>query len=152
MSGKLLLPYKAAIIQELGKDALYEDQINHVGEREFGIRWGGTYPSDRVPPLKKDRFYVVNNSGHKGAGTHWLALYSSKGGRVYVYDSFARPITRLIPRTVRKIRHEHIFEEANYIPDQRGASSVCGHLSLAWLLLVRDMGIRKALEGVVDTV
>ena len=152
MSGRLLLPYKTAIIRELGKGPLDEGQIDEIGLREFGRKWGGVHPSDRLPALKKDRFYVVNNAGHRSPGTHWLGLYSSPGGRVYIYDSFARFITRLIPKTVRKIRHENIVEEANQNADQRGASSVCGQLSLSWLLLVRDMGIRKALEGVVDVI
>ena len=152
MSGRLLLPYKAAIVRELGKGPLDEGQIDHVGEREFGRKWGGTHPSDQLPAFKKDRVYIVNNAGHRSPGTHWLGLYSSTGGRIYVYDSFSRPVTRLIPRAVKKIRHENILEEANQNADQRGASSVCGQLSLSWLLLVRDMGIRKALEGVVDVV
>ena len=152
MSGKLLLPYKAAIVRELGKGPLDEGQIDEIGQREFGRKWGGTHPSDQLPSLKRDRFYIVNNAGHRSPGTHWLGLYSSLGGRIYVYDSFSRPVTRLIPRAVKKIRHENILEEANQNADQRGASSVCGQLSLSWLLLVRDMGIRKALEGVVDVV
>ena len=152
MSGRLLLRYKTAIVRELGKGPLDEGQIDEIGLREFGRKWGRTHPSDQLPAFKKDRFYVVNNAGHRSPGTHWLGVYSSSGGRIYVYDSFSRPVTRLIPRAVKKIREENILEEANFVPDQRGASSVCGQLSLAWLLLVRDMGIRKALEGVVDIV
>ena len=79
MSGKLLLPYKAAIVRELGKGPLDEGQIDEIGQRELGRKWGGAHPSDQLPAFKKDRFYIVNNAGHRSPGTHWLGVYSSTG-------------------------------------------------------------------------
>lgn len=149
MSGYSILPYKNAIIREVGNTALYEDQINELGRRMFGPRWGGVYPSDKMPKTQHNKFYVVNTNESSGGGIHWLGIYSSQAGRIYVYDSYARPVTKLIRKAVKNILKKHIVEEANQLPDQRD-SEVCGHLSLAWLCLVRDAGIRRALEGVAD--
>ena len=150
MSGPLLRPYKQRLLRELGREALYDDQIDAVGRREFKRRWGGVHPSDGVPPVKPNRYYVVNSGFRGGPGSHWVALYISPAGRVYVYDSFSRWATRIIPATVRKIGPEHLVEDANGVPDQRGLSEVCGVLSLAWLMAVRDHGIRRSLDGPLE--
>ena len=152
MSSALLRPYKQQLLRELGREALYDDQLDVVGRREFKRRWGGVHPSDGVPPLKPNRFYIVNSGFKGGPGSHWVALYVSPGGRVYVFDSFARTSTKIIPATVRRLGPEHFIEDANSVADQRGASEVCGVLSLAWLIAVRDRGIRQALDGPLERV
>ena len=59
--------------------------------------------------------------------------------------------TKIVPATVRRLGQEHfIIEDANSVPDQRGLSEVCGVLSLAWLMAVRDHGIRRSLDGPLE--
>lgn len=153
MSSSSLAGYKAGLIRELGRESLYEDTIDRVGRREFGRRWGGVHASDGVPrSLKPNRFLVVNSGFRGGPGSHWVALYTSPSGRAYVYDSFARGATKIVPATVRGLRQERVVEDANGVADQRGDSQVCGVLSLGWLMLVRDRGIRRALDGHLERV
>ena len=78
----MLRPYKQRLLRELGREALYDDQIDAVGRREFKRRWGGVHPSDGVPPVKPNRYYVVNSGFRGGPGAHWVALYVSPAGRV----------------------------------------------------------------------
>jgi hypothetical protein len=149
MTSKDLAPYKAAIIEALGREALEDSTIEKFGQAEFKRRWGGVHAEDRIGHVASNRFYIVNTSRHGGAGVHWTGLYVTRAGRSYIYDSFARPIAKLLPHEVRKMRREgHDVEEAHAHANQR-SSDLCGQLSLAWLLLVRDHGIRAALEGPV---
>jgi hypothetical protein len=51
------------------------------------------------------------------------------------------------------LKQEHLeVEDANAHSDQRGSSEVCGVLTLAYLMLVRDVGIKKALDGPLERV
>ena len=152
MSTEVLRPYKQKLLRELGRVALYDDQLNVVGRREFGRRWGAVHPSDGVPPVKPHRFYIINSGFKGGPGSHWVALYVSPAGRVYIFDSFARTATKIVPATVRRLSPKHFIEDANGVADQRGASEICGALSLAWLMLVRDVGIRRSLDGPLERV
>ncbi len=152
MSAEVLRPYKQKLLRELGRVALYDDQLDVVGRREFGRRWGGVHPSDGVPPVKPNRFYIVNSGFKGGPGSHWVALYVSPAGRVYMYDSFARTSTKIVPSTVRRLSARHFIEDANGVADQRGDSQVCGVLCLSWLMLVRDVGIRRSLDGPLERV
>jgi hypothetical protein len=153
MSSKDLAPYKAAVIETLGRKALEDDAIDMFGRAQFKRRWGGVHSEDEVGHnLVPNRYHIVNTSRHNGPGVHWTGLYVSRAGRAYVYDSFARPIAKLLPHEVRKMRGEgHAVEEAHAHANQR-SGELCGQLSLAWLLLVRDHGIRAALEGPIDVV
>ena len=153
MSSASLRPYKQRLLRELGREALFDDQIDVVGRREFGRRWGGVHPSDGVPPVRPNRYYIVNSGYRGGPGAHWTGLYVSPAGRAYIYDSFARGAAKIVPATVRRLEPEHfIIEDANGKADQRGASEICGALSLAWLMLVRDVGIRRSLDGPLERV
>jgi hypothetical protein len=59
--------------------------------------------------------------------------------------------TKIVPATVRRLEREHfVIEDANSVPDQRGASEICGVLSLSWLMAVRDHGIRRSLDGPLE--
>lgn len=149
MSSKKLAPYKAAVVEVLGREALEDNVIDQFGREQFKRRWGGVHAEDDRPNLTPNRYHIVNTGRHNSPGVHWTALFVSRGGRAYIYDSFARPIPSLLPHEVRKIRDTGAaVEEANEQADQRG-SDLCGQISLAWLLLVRDHGIRSGLEGPV---
>jgi hypothetical protein len=128
---KLFNRYKASLIAELGRDALDTTTINRIGKQEFGSHWGGTHPQDRVK-LEPNKFYVINTDTHEGDGEHWMGLYTTKT-RAYLYDSnrgFELGRTDRVPH----------MEQIGY------DSAICGDASLAFLLTVRDLGIRAASE------
>lgn len=153
MSGKLLLGNKRALMRELGRGALDDRQIDAVGRREFKRRWGGVFASDGLPKLLPNHYYVVNSGFVDGPGAHWVGLYVTPRGRAYIYDSFSRGVRKLMWAAARDIaRQGLVLEAANGVADQRGSSEICGHLSLSWLMAVRDKGVRAALEGPVERV
>ena len=140
--------YKRRLIARLGRDALYASDIDAIGRVEFGKRWGGASAQASWKP-RRDRFYVVNTAvSATSPGIHWCAVYVSPRGSTYAYDSFGRSVRRLLHRVGKTAAAWGAGELRGSEPDpeQRGPSAVCGHLSLAWLLVVRDRGVRAALS------
>lgn len=141
--------YKAAIIARFGRGPLSDTQIDEYGREAFGPVWGGV--GDQRLTLEPGRYYVVNTSySPKSRGEHWVAIATSRAGIVHLFDSFARNGSHLMPKLAAGIRKKgagrHFIESDRTDAEQRGASAVCGHLSLAWLSVVRDLGIRAALR------
>jgi len=143
--------YKSALISRLGRGPLDNIQIEKIGQAEFGSRWAGVFASDRTLPLlrMRDRFAVVNTATSRGRGSHWLGVYMSPSGTGWLYDSFGREASHLIWRMNRAAFAANVrLHDANSIAEQRGTSAVCGHLSLSFLLCVRDLGIRETVAGI----
>ena len=147
---KLFHSHRDRLIRELGRQALDSDQINEVGRREFRKRWGGVYDQSTWQP-QPNRFYVVNTARTVNSpGYHWVGIYVSPSGIATAYDSFGRNVHKLLfvaNHTAKKLLH-HTLQGTDPKPEQRGRSQVCGDLSLAFLLTVRDLGVR-AVAGVV---
>jgi hypothetical protein len=142
---------KAALIRELGNQPLDDVVINKIGKREFGVRWAGVFAADQAKklPSLRDRFAVLNTGKADGPGYHWLAIHVSPRGVVHVYDSFGRDADRVAWRLSRAVRSQGSeLKTTDPAAEQKGSSAVCGHLSLAWLLAVRDHGIRAASQAV----
>ena len=138
--------YKGALIRRLGREALNDMTIDSVGKTEFGRRWGGVSSQSEWQPIR-DRYYVVNTARVPDSpGVHWVAVYVSPRGLVYAYDSYGRNVQRLLWRVGKTASRWGAGSLIGTDPDaeQRGSSAVCGQLSLAWLLVVRDRGIRVA--------
>ena len=77
---------------------------------------------------------------------HWLGVYTDHSGRPHTYDSFARPGAAMRWKTARVNRWWPGYVKNSDMSDaeQRGGS-LCGQLSLAWLLTARDLGIQAAM-------
>jgi hypothetical protein len=107
----------------------------------------GTLASDLYPLNKKGKSYcIMNTDGHKKSGTHWLAIYRDKN-KVYVYDSFARNINRLIPDFCnRMLSNGFELIQVNKKLDQGNNQEDCGLRSAVWLLCVAHDGINKACD------
>jgi len=142
---KLFNYYKAALIDELGRKALDDVTINRIGRREFGSAWAGCHAIDQVK-FKPNTYQVVNTDPHTKSGTHWLALYQTRT-KAYVFDSYGRSIPLLVSQLISSIKkHGLELGATNRDPhmEQIGyTSEVCGHDSLAFLLVVRDLGIQR---------
>lgn len=138
--------YRDCLFKELGRKALDDLTINKIGKREFGRAWGGAHPQDRVK-LKPHKYFIVNTDTHDKPGQHWTACYTT-ATRAYIYDSYGRPVKPLVSRLITTIHNKgyrlgktdlvHHQEQIGY------SSQDCGHLSLAWLFVVRDLGIARA--------
>lgn len=135
---------KRQLIRKLGRRALYNDEIDAICQRLFGKRWGGCHPSDKLP-LKPNIYYIANTGNQRSNGIHWVSCVTTKT-RVYVYDSFSRHPSNLLKTLSSKAERKGlVIVEANQDEaEQRGDSAICGHISIAWLIVVHQMGIRAA--------
>ena len=138
---------KNSLIRKLGNDPLSDTTINKIGKQMFNIKWGGVGSQSMNIPKTKDRYYVINTAHNdKSRGVHWVALYVSKSGKQYVYDSFARNTNHLMFVLQKKMNGGTKKELVgiNKESDQNSGSNICGHASLAWLNVVDNLGIREA--------
>jgi len=135
---------KNSLIRKLGRNPLSDITINSIGNEMFGIKWGFVSDQSKTIPKTPDRYYIVNTAhSNKSPGYHWTALYISKSGRPYIYDSFARNIKALMPVLEKNIKGRGVGVNSNGA-EQHSQSSLCGHISLAWLHVVKNLGIREA--------
>ena len=91
------------------------------------------HASDEVRmPKKYPSFALFNLSTRDSVdgGTHWVARYAAGPDRVYWYDSYARPIDRIMPSATG----EDTDLSAN-VNDQAIVAKDCGQRSLAGLLV-----------------
>jgi hypothetical protein len=140
--------YKELLIERFGRGPMADDVLNTFGQWAFGDTWGGAMGQDSVPtPLPRDKYYVVSTSKTPNSpGVHWMGMRVTQSGTGYVYDSFARSSAKLLPelRSRRKKGAAALKDADRKDAEQRGASAVCGQLSLAWLLVARDLGVKRA--------
>jgi hypothetical protein len=134
-----------ALIARVGTSALYGDQVDALGKELFGRRWGGVTNQGDWRPTR-NRFYVVNTSHSvRSPGYHWVGIYVTPAGVPWAYDSFGRNPQKLlykVGKTARRVGHA--LQGTDPDAEQPAGTAVCGALSLAWLISVRDLGVRMA--------
>ena len=137
--------YKKALLKELGSKALDDQTVNKAGKHLFAA-WSGVFPVDRVK-LIPYHYSIINTDPHDKSGEHWIACYCTKK-RAYVWDSYSRPIDKLVPQLIKTIHKSGMtLGKTNKIfqHEQIGfTSEVCGVLSISWLLVVMQYGISRA--------
>lgn len=134
-----------AIIKSVGRVPMASEDIDKIGNDLFKKKWGGVYPQDDVPKLKNGHYYIINTGFKNGHGAHWLAIAVSKSGIPHIWDSFARNPNTLIWKETQKIRGSGVIPiSVNHKADQHSQSVICGHLSLAWLIMVKSKGLKRA--------
>jgi hypothetical protein len=142
--------YKDALIRIYGRGPLDSEQIDQFGKEAFGEGWRGVSGQEKVKTPMKAGYRIVNTSKTANSpGVHWMTLYVTSAGRTYTYDSFARSGVKMLSELAGRRKNggsKTPFKDSDRKDaEQRGASAVCGHLSLAWLLVVRDLGVRSAI-------
>ena len=115
------------------------NELHRVGKKLFGRQWGGVHASDEV--LKPSTYpnYAIYNLSARDApdgGTHWVARYAAGPGEVYWYDSYARPISRIMPGVDGK--DTDLDTNAN---DQTMVAKDCGQRSLSSLMIAKQHGV-----------
>jgi hypothetical protein len=137
---------KQHMLTLLGKEALDDKQINKLCRHLFLSKWGGCKSNEEVDLKIKNRYYILNTGGTKSGGVHWTACVVGAGKSIYLYDSFGRP-TGLILKSLKRQadRLGLSVKESKRDAEQRGQSAVCGQISIAWLCVVKQMGVKAAL-------
>ena len=142
---KLFKAYKKAMIGEFGTGPMNDAQLSAKGKQLFGKKFRGVYSQDTLPVGRRGMSIVnVDTSGKPGS--HWVAVVET-GDCIYIYDSFARYLSDLMPILEAKLNRKkiHIHEKLNK-KTQAVDSSVCGQLSLSFLCVVHELGIEAAMN------
>lgn len=127
--------------------ALSNFQIDPLGKFLFKSRWRGANPQDHI--VFKSGYQILNTDKSDGDGEHWVAIYISNK-TLYVYDSYARKsntfllyLTRLARAKGYKVINADTKDAEQF--DTKYDKEICGHLSLAFLMTVKQLGIKKAI-------
>ena len=143
MAESLFRQYKKKIIQELGRKALDDLQINNICKELLGKKFKGVFAQDKLP--NTTGFMIVNTDSSKKINSttcHWVGIYSTPK-TIYIYDSFGRKTKNVLPLIYNNTKKK-IVESYNDA-EQWGYTELCGHLSICFLCVANDLGIRKAL-------
>ena len=145
---KLFRKYKKDIIKKLGRNATTDKQLTLVGKELFGKRYIGTFSQDTVSvgAFGKTGMLIANTDTRDKNGKHWFSVYMTPK-TIYIYDSYGRPSAKLLKILSKhaKDRKMNVIDSDTTDQEQKGNSEVCGQLCLAFLCVVRDLGIKKAL-------
>ena len=121
--------------------------LSRYGKYLLGSQFGGVYAEDSKVsfhnPNKK--FYIFNTDKHNEEGSHWLAVYADHpDNEVYVFDTFNRQTSKLVPDTSESIRKQHMkVVKGTSRLLQHNKQKDCGQRSLAILLLIKKYGIER---------
>jgi hypothetical protein len=143
---KLFRKYKTQYIAKLGRHALNNTEIDTFAKSTFGTRYKGSFAQDEKFELKSG-FYIINTDIRTGPGIHWISLVLTPK-TAFIYDSFARSSKSIVSHLVKRLTkaNRKIVCSDRTDKEQRDIEIVCGHLSLAFLAVAKDLGIRAAIK------
>ena len=144
---KNFLKLKKLFIKRLGRKGLYDSEVNQVCKKLFKSQWLGCHPQDKT--VFKPGYQIINTSLSTSGdgGVHWVAIFMD-GETIHIYDSFARPASKLLKFLTRTSKHKKIKIKNSDTSDQEqfgDKSQICGQLSISWLLCVQQYGIKSAM-------
>ena len=133
---------KDIVVPIIGNKTTYMSDLQKAGKMMFGVKFKGVYPSDKIPKLNELSSYAILNLDKSyEPGSHWIAI-AKKGNRTYVYDSFGRTHTKIIPNLKYSGNGRLINTDRD--AEQEIQQTDCGARSLAWLLLFHKWGVKYA--------
>lgn len=135
--------HKRQMIKRLGIEPTTDEQLTRVGRELFNTKYIGTFPQDYKPKASPKRQYFIINTHTSGQpGEHWVAIVKN-GKTYYIYDSFARSASKLLPVFIGKLSK---YIESDKGDQEQHGGAICGQLCLAWLTVVHTLGVRNALK------
>jgi hypothetical protein len=126
-----------------GDRTTYLQQLNKVGKEMLGVKYKGTFPSDKIPRLNDlSPYCILNLDKSTEPGSHWVAL-AKHGNDSILYDSFGRDNKKIIPN-LRYSGNGQIFNTDRDV-EQKISQSNCGARSICWLKFLDEYGIKNAM-------
>ncbi len=131
------------------KKATTDTQLTRIGRKIFGKDYLGTFPQDVKPNAvmskvtKGDSYFIINLDKKNKPGVHWIGVYyNTNTDKFYIYDSFARKSSKILPHFIKTIGYKHV--DMNGGSDQTDKMEDCGQRSLSYLVFVKKYGIQNA--------
>ena len=133
----------------LGSNGTWGDVLGKLGKKLYGKKFCGIYDQKNMPwgKIKKSKcLYGILNNDYEGPGIHWLAFYV-KDKQFYVWDSYGRSMKEIVPVLEKKLKSQRIRYQSNDRDrNQTDTQKDCGSRCFAWLEIVHNLGIRKAMK------
>jgi hypothetical protein len=128
----------------VGNGITFQDSLDNVGRDMFGSAFKGVFASDKIPRLNALKKYAILNLDRSDEqGSHWIAI-AFQNGKTYVYDSFGRKSSRIIPTLFHSGNGRILDSDPD--PEQKIKEENCGARSLAWLLFFHRYGPNMAMH------
>ena len=140
----LFRTYKLELISKLGRKALNNDTIDKYSKILFQTKYKGCFAQNNKFELKPG-YYIINTDVESGKGFHWISLILT-AKTAYIYDSFSRDPKKILPHLLQHLKNYKIVSSDRKDVEQKGKSSICGHASLAFLLVAQRLGVRSAIK------
>lgn len=123
-----------------GDKTTYLSELNGAGHKLFGVKYKGTFASDKIPKLNDLAPYaILNLDSSKEPGSHWIAVAKSKKGNYLIcYDSFGRKNSNIIPKLKSSGNGRIVDTEKD--AEQKFQETNCGARCLAFLCIFNDYG------------
>ena len=142
----LFKKYKTKYVAKLGRHALDNFEIDTLANTLFGTKYKGSFAQNEKFELKAG-YYIINNDLKTGGGEHWIAMVLT-AKKAYIYDSFGRDSNKLIAHLVRRLKlaKYKIINSDRKDKEQGNLQMICGQLCIAWLAVVKDLGVKMAIK------
>lgn len=128
---------------EIGNKTTFAKDLETAGIKMLGSEFKGVYPSDKIPKLNALKKYAILNLDRSDEpGSHWIAV-AFDDDKTYVYDSFGRKSTRIIPSLFHSGNGRVIDTDPDREQDYEETN--CGARSLGWLLFFERYGPKNAI-------
>jgi hypothetical protein len=136
--------HKKKLVVKFGVHALTTVEIDSYCKKAFQSKWRGCFAQDEKFDIKPG-YYIINNDVCSGFGIHWVSLVITPK-MAYIYDSFARDNKTLLKHLTKRLSHKKIVNADRKDKEQKVSEIICGHLSIAFLLVANEIGIRSAIK------
>ena len=85
-------------------------ELDKFGREQFGSEFGGVFAEDtKVNFDSNKKYYIFNTDKANESGTHWIGVYVDHPNEsVYVFDTFHRETSKLLPDLYMDIKHYHM--------------------------------------------
>ena len=126
--------------KKVGKTTTYNDQLIKVGKQLFKHKFMGVFASDKIPnKIPKGYCFIINVDKSNESGSHWIAVCKDiNTNQIWVYDSFGRNITKLIPNLKKKFKLN--LKEPEHDAEQKESQTDCGARCLAFIYIFLNYG------------
>jgi hypothetical protein len=133
----------------MGNGELDSNQLTQMCRAVFKKEFNSVCAWSEYIPNKNKPYSIVNTNNE--TGEHWLGAYTEDGKTVYVYDSFARNLKRIMRDWYdlsKQLGFKLVFvNKGKDQSDKSGntpAQINCGLRSYVWIYCVKLYGINKA--------